>query len=131
MAKIKKLFAIHIDAYGKAYRTKIAEGTTADFAKAKGFVIHDFENHYEEIGDGRVKAGSKDLGLNGLYPMIHSDEFSKLEGRLLTLCDATFTNKEQKTAFKSMVSQTLWNFYDGEMSSTNGHYQISDTLSKK
>lgn len=121
MSKIKKLFAIHTDAFGKTYRTKIAEGTTADFAYPIGMQVEDFD---EEISEN--EGHSQSLGLNGSYPIVHTDQLSHLEGKLLTLCDATFTNKDQREAFKSVIREILWGQYSSIISTVEGNYSFSN-----
>lgn len=108
--KTKKLFAIYTDVDHKLHRIKIAEGETADFAFPKGFVVFDSEQESDGGSSGYVP-----LGMNGQYPMLQGDDISHLEGQLLTLCDATFTNKEQREAFKGMVKNILWDNYNGHV----------------
>lgn len=112
--KVKKLFAIHRDSDFKIVRTKIAEGTTADFADAMGFQVEDFDESPDS---------SAYIGLNGTYPTLKDDDFRHLEGKLLTLCDATFTNKEQREAFKKMVSNTLWSYFHDQVQITQNVYE--------
>lgn len=126
MTKIKRLYAIHRDAHGNVYRTKIDEGSTADFAKPIGFVVEDTEEHYEEHANGMVSGGRSPLGLNGTYPAMLDSPFSNMEGKLLTLCDATFTNKEQREAFKSVVRETIWNMFNNEIAITEASFHKSD-----
>lgn len=49
---------------------------------------------------------------NGVYPVIASEDFSSLEGRLLTICDASFADKEQRKAFKDLVKSTTREWYN-------------------
>jgi hypothetical protein len=122
MSYKKHLFAIHTDAHDRVLKTKIAEGTTADFTKTIGFQI---ENIVER---GENEGGFEPMeGLSGTYPAINAESFSKLEGKLLTLCDATFTNKEQRESFKSIVKDNLWTMYSQEIESVQAHYKIADT----
>lgn len=116
---MKKLFAIHRDSNYNLVRTKIAEGTTADFADALGFQVEDFVNE-EEYTDSVPYAG-----LNGSYPTLKDDDFKHLEGKMLTLCDATFTNKEQREAFKKIVSNTLWSYFHEQVEITQSVYNKS------
>lgn len=126
--KVKKLFAIHRDSDYKIHRTKIAEGTTADFAGVIGFQVEDFN----ETNDGN-SSGSECIGLNGTYPPLLEEDFKHLEGKLLTLCDATFTNKEQREAFKKVVSNSLWTYFHEQVQQTidvydrNKNPRLSDT----
>lgn len=41
---------------------------------------------------------------------IGSDGVSYFEGQLLTLVDAIVSDREQRAAFKSIISRTLWRF---------------------
>lgn len=107
--KIKYLFAIHRDSDGNLIRTKIAEGTTADFALVEGFVFENATINEEN------EAGSSELwdGISGLYPAMHAHFAQNLQGKLLTLCDATFTNKDQRESFKSIVKENIWTVQNG------------------
>lgn len=125
MAKIKRLFAIHSDHEGKSYRTKIAEGTTGDFAHPLGFVIEDIYDENDPTAPDTKVAGQENLGLNGTYPALLSGEHRMLEGKLLTLCDMTFTNKEQREAFKSVIRETLWNSFSKQVDSIENTFQYT------
>ena len=117
--KIKKLFAIHRDSNYNLIRTKIAEGTTTDFADAMGFQVEDFVEGQDN--DDSIPYS----GLNGSYPTLKDDDFKHLEGKILTLCDATFTNKEQREAFKRIVSSTLWGYFHEQSEITRSVYNKS------
>lgn len=120
MSYKKNLFAIHQDAHGRAYRTKIAEGTTADFTTAIGFQVENIVER-SEGSDGHEPFE----GLAGTYPVLDSDLIKKLEGRLLTLCDATFTNKEQRESFKSIVRDNIWTMLADGVESTQAFYNLA------
>lgn len=107
--KVKKLFAIYRDLNYKLVRTKIAEGNTADFAMPIGFQIEG-----NNVSDSSIEP----VELSGTYPALIEEHFRHLEGKLLTLCDATFTNKEQREAFKKLVSNSLWDYFQGEVQDT-------------
>lgn len=49
---------------------------------------------------------------NGTYPVILSDDFNSIYGKLLTLCDAAFTDNTQREAFKDMVKNNLSDWYN-------------------
>jgi hypothetical protein len=119
--RVKKLFAIHRDSDYKIHRTKIAEGTTADFAAAIGFQIEDFNE--ERDGDSQ---GVEHIGLNGTYPALQEEAFRHFEGKLLTLADATFTNKTQCDAFKKLISDRMWTFFQEEVRQTIDVYERKD-----
>ena len=42
------------------------------------------------------------------YGLLSYDAIRNLEGKLLTLIDATFTDKEQRKAMKDVFRRTLW-----------------------
>lgn len=119
--KVKKLFAIHRDSDYKIHRTKIAEGTTADFVGVIGFQIEDFNETNDENS-----SGSEYIGLNGTYPALIEEDFRHLEGKLLTICDATFTNKEQREAFKKVVKNTLWGYFQDQVQQTIDVYDRNE-----
>lgn len=128
MKKTKTLYAIHRDSDYNMVRTKIAEGTTADFADPIGFVV------YDEVEISKSEEADADLaipasGMNGIYPIMLGDRFSHLEGKLLTLADMTFTNKEQREAFKSVTRQTLWDFFEADVSMTQQKFN-NTTINK-
>lgn len=116
--KVKKLFAIHRDEKYNIVRTKIAEGSTADFAAVIGFQIEDFNEGHDDTSDGMTY-----IGLNGTYPALQEEPFRHLEGKLLTLADATFTNKTQCDAFKKLISDRIWSFYHDEVQQTINVYE--------
>lgn len=62
---------------------------------------------------------------NGTYPVLLDKSFNEIYGNLLTLCDATFTDKDQREAFKDMVKGMLSKWYDKNMSYT---LKMSDQL---
>ena len=111
--RVKRLFAIYRDADYNMRRAKIAEGTTADFSHPIGFQVEDFD--LEDDGPNQSRSA---VGLNGTYPALQEEAFRHLEGKLLTLCDATFTNKTQCDAFKKVVSNNLWSYFQDEVRQT-------------
>ena len=44
------------------------------------------------------------------YPILTGVEMSNLEGRLLTVIDASFADKEQCSSIKSLIRDTIWTF---------------------
>lgn len=121
--KIKQLWAIHYDYTGKVYRTKIATGNSGDFAQAVGFQVIDVIPY--ESQDDR-DAGSDETIENGTYPIMLEGETKNIEGKLKTLADATFTNKDQREAFKSMISEILWSNFTKRSEDTRGMYHESE-----
>ena len=116
MSKEKKLIAIHYDPFGKVTRTTIATGETGDFAFPVGFQIIDITKH---------DAASDEEEENGTYPVMLDGEWRNLEGKLKTLADATFTNKDQREAFKSMIAEILWSNFSKRVEETIGMYKAS------
>lgn len=114
--KEKQLIAIHYDPFGKVVRTTIARGETADFAMPTGFQIIDVTKH-DNANDEEQE--------NGTYPVMLSGEWRNLEGKLKTLADATFTNKDQREAFKSMIAEILWSNFSKNVEGTIGMYNAS------
>lgn len=49
---------------------------------------------------------------NGTYPVISSEVFNELYGKVLTLVDATFQEGSQKEAFKSLIKNEMSGWYD-------------------
>ena len=61
----------------------------------------------EQLGsDGEPATGEERYGVNWT-------DFDQLTGRLLTLCDATFTDPVQRKAFKDMVRQHIKEWVNG------------------
>lgn len=59
--------------------------------------------------DGEVYGNGFNRNIVGLY-LVNAVEESDLVGKVLTLCDAVFTDAEQRKAFKDMIKQTLYGF---------------------
>ena len=51
--------------------------------------------------DGTVWGGN-------YYGLVHYGQLQNLEGKILTLIDATFTDKEQRKAAKDIFRRTFW-----------------------
>jgi len=65
---------------------------------------------------------------NGSYPVIDNENFSELYGKMLTLCDATFTDATQREAFKDMVKNTLSGWYGKNVDYT---FKMAEQLNSK
>lgn len=65
---------------------------------------------------------------NGSYPVIDNENFSELYGKMLTLCDATFTDPTQREAFKDMVKSTLSGWYGKNVDYT---FKMAEQLNNK
>lgn len=96
----KDLVAVYVDA-NDSFKTKvIGSGETADFAKAIGFYVTQ-EMHGEIMP-------------SALYPILYWDDIRNLEGKLLTICDAVFTDKTQLESIKSLVRNSLHDWYNSQ-----------------
>lgn len=56
--------------------------------------------------------------MNGAYPALTSGMFNEVYGKLLTVCDASFTDSIQREAFKSLIKGTMSDWYDKNVSYT-------------
>jgi hypothetical protein len=57
------------------------------------------------------KQGKCFSGINGaqpIYALVSHDDLQWLVGRLLTHCDAAFTNPMQREAFKDLIRHAIW-----------------------
>jgi hypothetical protein len=91
----------------KYSKQKIGEYTPGDdkFLFPIGIVLqHSSNTVYEDFG-GFDKGTN--LVARKLYDTV---DVGHLEGELLTIADASFTDKQQREAFKSLIRQTLWKF---------------------
>lgn len=64
---------------------------------------------------------------NGTYPVISGTDFDRIYGRLLTLCDAAFTNDKQREAFKDMLKTTLSDWHRRQVDYT---FTMAEQLNK-
>jgi hypothetical protein len=66
---------------------------------------------------------SKTEWCGNYYGLVAYDELRNLEGKILTIVDASFTDKEQRKAVKDIVRRTFWfdwvehHIYKGKTSS--------------
>lgn len=44
------------------------------------------------------------------YALLQYEEIRRLEGQMLTIVDASFTDKEQREAVKSIVRNNIWSW---------------------
>jgi hypothetical protein len=93
----KDLVAVTIDANDSYQEKVIGSGETADFAKAVGFYLTQ-EIHGESMP-------------SGTFPIIYWDGVRDLEGKMLTICDAVLSDKTQLESVKSLVRNTLHDWY--------------------
>jgi len=59
-----------------------------------------------------IGRSDKELVANGTYPVISSEMFNELYGKVLTVVDATFADGSQKEAFKTLLKNELSGWYD-------------------
>lgn len=69
--------------------------------KAIGVVMAEFEPD----SDGTKRVSGEFLPTIGIHDM------NNLNGKLLTLIDATFSDNEQRKAMKDLFTQTAWGWY--------------------
>jgi hypothetical protein len=127
MSNTKRLIALYQLPDGRIHRKTLKEGRTADFAHPLGYVIEDLTIEISDPDEnGNSSGGMSFDGLNGTYPVLFGESLSKLEGKLLTLCDLTFSDLQQREAFKSLVRENLWSFMDKGIDFTEkGYYSES------
>ncbi len=63
---------------------------------------------FEPEEDGSVRASAEHL------PVIVVEHINFLVGELLTVTDATARDEAQRKAVKDLVSQTIWQWYEGQ-----------------
>lgn len=83
---------------------KLVEIPVKGRIEAIGFTRYS-EIHFEE-------SGHEDFVPNGTYPVISSEMFNELYGKVLTVVDATFIDGLQKDAFKTLLKNELSGWYD-------------------
>ena len=66
--------------------------------------------------------------LNGTYPIIAAEQFNKLYGKVMQLCDAMLAEPTQREAFKSLMKENLSGWYDKE---TGYVYKMTEQLFNK
>lgn len=84
-----------------------------------GFVIeHDDWGVHEILSDNFER-------INNVVsrPVYTGVEVSHLEGELLTILDASFTDKTQRESIKSLVRNTLWQFHSRQEKKIQAMYE--------
>jgi hypothetical protein len=89
-------------------RTVETEVTLNPSENIRSVVVYDFEP--EEDGGVRV---SPDV-----LPVIPPEFINNLVGKLLTVSDAAFSDPEQRRAFKDLLTQSVWMWYQGQGKTT-------------
>lgn len=64
---------------------------------------------------------------NGAYPLLQDGNFNALYGKMMQLCDAMIGDAEQRTAFKSLVKESLSDWYGKETGYT---FKMTEQLVK-
>ena len=106
MSKVK---LITCEGYGSEKRPRIGgtekviniEIEIPDTHDITGIVRYDFDP--ETNGDKRLN--------DDINPIIKYECINNLVGKLLTIADASFTDVEQRKAFKDLLKQAAWNWY--------------------
>lgn len=70
-------------------------------------IIGIIRTDFEPEKDGSVRAS------DDLCPVIPYERVNDLVGKILTLVDATFSDKEQRKAMKDLFTQIPWSWYNG------------------
>lgn len=53
------------------------------------------------------------------YAILHYDEIRNLEGKILTIIDASFTDVKQREAVKSLIRESIWYRWAGSLEIQN------------
>lgn len=77
-------------------------------------------SRYTEFDNAARTKDSKTTNVlqNGSYPIIKHDIFNDVYGKVLTVCDAAFPSGDQKDAFKSLIKNTLSDWYEKQVGYT-------------
>lgn len=68
-------------------------------------VIGIIRTDFDTADDGSSRAS------DNIDPIVPYERINDLVGRLLTMIDATFTDKEQREAMKDLYKQIAWDWY--------------------
>lgn len=52
----------------------------------------------------------EDFPIDSLVSVLEHSDLSQVEGRILTIIDASFTDRQQREAVKSLVRVALWDW---------------------
>lgn len=90
-----------------------------------GYVLkhpEDWNSAFEDFGDGLIKP------VEALSRAIYSGvDISHLEGELLTVVDASFADKQQREAIKSLIRNTIWRFNSSMERRVTEAYKSTDS----
>lgn len=85
--------------YGAAKVTEVIE--VSDNRAVKGVVL----NEFSPDSDGTRIVSSE------ILPAIGISDMNNLTGRLMTIVDATFSDREQRKAMKDLFNQATWGWF--------------------
>lgn len=63
---------------------------------------------FDPEADGSVRSSDE------LTPSVRYERINDIVGKLLTLADASFSDKEQRKAFKDLLKQIPWDWYEAQ-----------------
>ncbi len=72
--------------------------------------------------------GIRGYQFNGAYPLLHDGNFNALYGKTMQLCDAMIGDPEQRAAFKSLMKESLSEWYGKETGYT---FKMSEQIVNK
>lgn len=75
----------------------------------KGIVRTDFDEEWDE----RLKEKTRRVS-DAIDPVVRYERINDLVGKLLTLVDAMFPDREQRKAAKDLFKKTAWDWYMGQ-----------------
>jgi hypothetical protein len=114
MSKVKLVIA---EGYGSETNPFIGDASVVDpglKVPETHSIIGVIRTDFDEDADGSKRVS------DDLAPVIHTTGINHLVGKLLTLADAAFNDREQRKAFRDLVIQTTWDWYWG-----NSHTPVS------
>jgi hypothetical protein len=110
MSKVK---LVTVEGYGTETNPFISEAIVVD----SGLKVPDtysiigiIRSDFDEDADGSKRVSDDHA------PIIHTTGVNHLVGKLLTLADAAFNDREQRRAFKDLIRETTWDWYWGNSS---------------
>src|SRR3990167_957348 len=77
-------------------------GETGDFAEPSGFVVVTNDMQF----------GGRNIAY---YPALHHEQFSNLEGRVLTVLDAAFPEGTQREAIKKLLRDNMRSWFNSNI----------------
>lgn len=90
--------------------------TVSQFARCvRGYIEeHPFDSGAMRLGSGRIFAHERGncysniSGEKPIFALLAYDDIRTLEGRLLTIIDASFTDRTQRKAVRDLVRNAIW-----------------------